>query len=937
MKKLLWGAVEDAAQKARQNWEQGSNGQATTPASAPQQPGKQYLRLPMESARKLRWFDKGDTTAIVKTHLREKREMAETLGALKKIIIRSGMTEAEIDAEVVAMLEDTETARESDEGVNAVLLAAAQAELESLQALTARMAEERTAMQDRLARAEAGGAAAKSKDSWNANFSLEEEDEGGAAGSGSGAQALDPTLVADLNRCVQTLESALAASAASARLTHAAEADLSAAEVSAALQAAMASGATATASGQGELPSGQSEEDGASPSASASSAATAALLAKLQRLEGERRSACEEQLELERQLSAALAMAEQAGSLKEMLSQAAEQRASLEQALHTAQAEAAAAREATKTAEDAVEMLRGEVKRLQHTAQGASAMGRLQDLCLQAEERAHSAERRASVADARCTRAENGLREANAAIKEREKSLTGAQAEIKSLQAKLAAAESQGGGGSGVAASNASHQEEVSKLEKQLRSIEAEARAAQKELAAAKAAVVGAEGRMQAAEAHEAQVMAELRVMDDVTAERDQLSAQVFALRERLNEMKSEKGTADHYKKLAHELQSGRACLEDELLVTGQLVTQLEGRLRAALERVDAAETAAQVAESRARDAEKQIGSEVEHRLSAACANRSLWPLPILSEVAKLEARLAALQNALSAAQSRMEADSQALQSEMRQRTELQHKTAHLEGALLRLEEAATERAQDAQQNLARLNAQLTDAQAEVAHLTAANEELAASVAEAKHQASRAHSAILLPPPSHTPPGGGGNGKWQVQNAVGGGSLYGVADTQQLAQLRQASSLDQEDFEGMSEGGEGGASESLQGSHSNQDLHQHSNTAQQQQQQQHPPLVRRTSSSLGSVSGIRSGTRKGHPQQQVLGGVDILYLKNVVLKFMEAVTAGRVAERDALLPAVATLLQATPQEFHTLQRVLQNTAPPSVQVLSALGIKLPGF
>eukprot|EP00983_Pelagomonas_calceolata_P075453 1153025-Pelagomonas_calceolata.AAC.6 len=48
---------------------------------------------------------------------------------------------------------------------------------------------------------------------------------------------------------------------------------------------------------------------------------------------------------------------------------AAEQRASLEQALHTAQAEAAAAREATKTAEDAVEMLRGEVKRLQHTAQ----------------------------------------------------------------------------------------------------------------------------------------------------------------------------------------------------------------------------------------------------------------------------------------------------------------------------------------------------------------------------------------------------------------------------------------------------------------------------------------------------------------------------------------------------------------------------------------
>ncbi|KAF5827804.1 hypothetical protein DUNSADRAFT_18709 [Dunaliella salina] len=618
-----------------------------------------------------------------------------------------------------------------------------------------------------LARAEAGGAPAKSGLAWNATFSLEEEDEGAAAGAASGAQVLDPTLVADLNRCVQTLESALAASAASARLTHAAEADLSAAEVSAALQAAMASGAAATTTGQGGLPSDQGEEDGASPSAPASSAATAALLAKLQ---------------------------------------AAEQRASLEQALHSAQAEAAAAKEATKAAEDAVEVLRGEVKRLQHTAQGASAMGRLQDLCLQAEERAHSAERRASVADARCARAENGLKEANAAIKEREKSLSGAQADIKALQAKLAAAESQGcgGGGGGGAAASASHQEDMSKLEKQ------------------------------AAEAHEAQVMAELRVMDDVAAERDQLSAQVFALRERLNEMKSERGSAEHYKN---------------------------------------------VAESRTRDAEKQIGAEVEQRLSAACANRSLWPLPILSEVAKLEARLAALQNALSAAQSRMEADGQALQSEVRQRTELQQKTAHLEGALLRLEEAAAERAQEAQQNLARLNAQLADTQAEVAHLTAANEELAATAAEAKHQASRAHSAVLLPPPSHTLPGEGGNGKWQVRNAVGGGSLYGVADTQQLAQLRQASSVDQEELEGApSEGGEG-----------------------------------------------------------VLGGVDILYLKNVVLKFMEAVTAGRVAERDALLPAVATLLQATPQEFHTLQRVLQNTAPPSVQVLSALGIKLPGF
>jgi hypothetical protein len=48
----------------------------------------------------------------------------------------------------------------------------------------------------------------------------------------------------------------------------------------------------------------------------------------------------------------------------------------------------------------------------------------------------------------------------------------------------------------------------------------------------------------------------------------------------------------------------------------------------------------------------------------------------------------------------------------------------------------------------------------------------------------------------------------------------------------------------------------------------------------------------------------------------------------------QVSERDALLPAVATLLQATPAEFGAMQRVLANTAPPGAQVLSVLGIKI---
>jgi hypothetical protein len=66
-------------------------------------------------------------------------------------------------------------------------------------------------------------------------------------------------------------------------------------------------------------------------------------------------------------------------------------------------------------------------------------------------------------------------------------------------------------------------------------------------------------------------------------------------------------------------------------------------------------------------------------------------------------------------------------------------------------------------------------------------------------------------------------------------------------------------------------------------------------------------------------------------GVDLVYLRNVVLKFLEAVMAGKAAERDALLPAVAAVLQATPAEFAAMRKVLAATAPPATQVLSALG------
>lgn len=172
-------------------------------------------------------------------------------------------------------------------------------------------------------------------------------------------------------------------------------------------------------------------------------------------------------------------------------------------------------------------------------------------------------------------------------------------------------------------------------------------------------------------------------------------------------------------------------------------------------------------------------------------------------------------------------------------------------------------------------------------------------------------------------PGGSGLGhagethpKWQVQNRVGGGTLYGVADERQAA------------VTGVT--GPGAAVTGVTGAGTGAGLGRRSS------------LASSSSSSipefgvLSNLNPISNPNQVGAPSagRPKMEGVDIVYLKNVLLKFMEAAMTGKVAEREVLLPAVAALLQASPAEFQVLKRLVVNTAPSSVQMLSALGLKL---
>jgi hypothetical protein len=159
-----------------------ASGSATaSPVKAPQddqqpaqpQQQQQYLRLPVESAKKLRWFDREDINMLMQVrcrraatvvatiapvplhalpasfcplpanptstpsailpsfpclqlHLREKHELFEANGALRQVLRRRGVSDAQLDLEVQNINCQVDAMRQQEEGVNQVLVLAAQ-------------------------------------------------------------------------------------------------------------------------------------------------------------------------------------------------------------------------------------------------------------------------------------------------------------------------------------------------------------------------------------------------------------------------------------------------------------------------------------------------------------------------------------------------------------------------------------------------------------------------------------------------------------------------------------------------------------------------------------------------------------------------------------------------------------------------------------------
>ena len=60
----------------------GPSGSGPAPGKGPQ---PQYLRLPLDSARKLRWYDREDLSRLIESNLQERQQLAEVNASLREV------------------------------------------------------------------------------------------------------------------------------------------------------------------------------------------------------------------------------------------------------------------------------------------------------------------------------------------------------------------------------------------------------------------------------------------------------------------------------------------------------------------------------------------------------------------------------------------------------------------------------------------------------------------------------------------------------------------------------------------------------------------------------------------------------------------------------------------------------------------------------------
>lgn len=895
--------LSDGAARLRQNLQVPADGRpgeavGTSPES---QAGKaqQYLRLPVESAKKLRWYDRPDLNHLVQQNLREKNDLLGVNAALRQVLLSKGISEDDLETELEEKLLDVDRTRAFDEGVNSVLVASAADEIASLRSRIDQQANEIGHLKDRLKLAEnAGGSAESTNQDDHQPKATSHQPQQQAFGTpprypsptpvsiaspahpstaapqacfASQGQAQQPLHIpasvqaSSEGTLPQNEADNLSESASLARPTlNSVQLVLKVFESSSSVQATLlpvaedvrltkqqssegvgevsqqSVGGAAATGPLGDVSAGPSHhqviEDQSTESGSVASTGgqaplgseegmpsleevqrlltdekrkTAALLGKLQRLEQERQ-AYVSQLEA------------QGASLQEMDRQARQLETQAKHALQNLQ-------EVSDASERQIAHLRAQAAT--SSGQHLEALRKAQEICTQTEARADAADRRAQKAEGDLRRVTADQRvlehERNAA----ESRAAAAQAEHEKGSGSVAAlAAAKRAADDREAELRRSLKDAESGHKQQLANLDATARGLQRALATSQQEVSSLEQRLTKAEQSEGEALRELREAELAVGDQERLLARAAALEDKLKEYRAEQGQLENYKQLTKELEAAKARVEDEVIATVHIATQLEGRLRQAKQDADLAQQQAQQAQQRANQAEQSVEAETDRRLASIGSDRTRWPAPAREEVLRLEKKQQALSSMLEALQHSLSEESEGRQAEALARADAQERCSAADEHLSKLEWESNQANASLQRKVTLLQQQLDDMRQAAAEAEQERDRLAFT---RRRLPSRSSFGSLGP---NTPKRGGGS-------------------------LRGAGAFDDD-----------------------------------------------------SGTPTANGSHREH-----MDGVDIVYLKNVLLKFVDAHAHGRTQECSTLLPAIAALLRATPLEYRILKDTLQRS------------------
>ena len=611
-----------------------------------------FVRLPVESAYKLKWYDSHQLASLIEKHLEEQQQVLDENAQLRRVLA-AHVGEEQLRKEARG-LHRAAAVRQAAEATNSVLVLSAQQRIRELQGAVEGLEAERAALRAEAAAA-AAAAAAPARD-----------------GSGWGTRASSVADDGDVTPVVSP-------------------------------------------GGSGQLETPGSEEGGDSGPAAAAGPEPAdpelaerhqALADKL--AEAEHRAA-----DLAARLDAALAE---------------NQRHEERELEILREKEAAKQKQQQLAAENPA--LAGKLKA------GLAAESKKREGVVQgAEQRAAEARARAEALEADVQKSVALLRESNAKAAELQQKLGGRTEEkkklalkVKELEGQLAKLESTAkrekvrsqknlkSFEAGKAAEMAQKDSEMHSKTKGLESRLAEYEAKMKEMLnlraeekrAHKEKIAGLVNLLQ-------QAKEDLEARDGTREDLEKVAAKNAALEAELDELQTERGQLESYRKIRTELEEGKARMEEELMATAQMVTDLEMKLQTKDHELLGLQEEMLELDAGTAKVKKQLQLEFQSKLDSMEANQALWPQAARDSISDLEGKVWSKEEDIRKAKRDLEESEYQRERLQRETADRDQRATHLENELAHIHKTSDAQKQSLLSQIQELERQFEEASQELA------------------------------------------------------------------------------------------------------------------------------------------------------------------------------------------------------------------------------